>query len=274
MVADSTQPPYSSMYGEMSVPPPPKLMRSGALLRMIMAGLDVLLEDVVAVRSADVDEKPVHGGAVQMAAVERLRQHVALQRQGAADGHAVEQRGLQHVDAGVDPGRCRARLLGIPDDALSGVDLDRAVGARIRHADQGQRPEAAAVRAHLVLVEMDEVEEVRLQEGVAVQEQERFSQQRAGETQRAPGPERRALHRVTDAQVPAAAVAEPALDLLVQVPDTENDIGDPMLPQELDLVLEEWLVAELGHRLRPVTKDRTQPHTGAAGEDHCLHRFD
>ena len=109
---------------------------------------------------------------------------------------------------------------------------------------------------------------VALEIRVAVQHQERAGQVRQRRAQRAAGAERpRPVEHIPDRHVPARAVAERLAQHLAEVPGQEDDVGEPVAAQQLDLVLGERTPGDLDERLGNALGHRLQARRQPARQD-------
>ena len=165
--------------------------------------------------------------------------------------------GLEHVDAGVDrvrehlaPRRLLeealdpALLVGDDDPELERV-LDRL------QADRDRRPALA--------VELDELAEVDVAEGVARDDEDGVVELSGGEPDGAGGAERRLLDRVLDPQAEPLAGPEVAADRLRQERERDDHVVEAVALEQLEDVLHARLADDRHHRLRLVRGQRPQP---------------
>ena len=157
----------------------------------VPVGLQVLLQaaDVLPVALA-------HHAVERLVHVEQLREQVVAEVVGLPLGDVVEDLGLEHVDAGVDrvgEDLAPARLLQEALDAPLLVHDDHAELQRVLHALERDGDHGLAL-----FVEVDDLGEVEVGEGVAADDQERVVQEVLGQADGPGGAGRRLLHRVVD----------------------------------------------------------------------------
>jgi hypothetical protein len=109
---------------------------------------------------------------------------------------------------------------------------------------------------------------IAVQVRVAVQHEERGSNQRQRASQGAAGAKRTgAIVRITDAQAPARSVADRRLDLCAQMTDAQDDVADATAAEQLELMDEKGSARHVHERFRDVTCERAKPCCRAAGQD-------
>ena len=248
---------------------------AGAELEARHVHLDLPVEDVLVrleVGRGRADVLPVAVGHV---AVERLtgiedgREDLAGEVDRPAVGDAVEDLGLEDVDARVDgvaehlaPARLLEEALDRPvltrdhDPELEGV-LHRTQG------DGGQRL--------VLLVEGDHRREVDVGEDVTGDHEKALGQLLACVADRSGGAERRLLGGVHHGDPELAAVTEIAADGVGQEGDRDDDVGDPVAPQQRHDVLHHRTADEGEHRFGQIGGLRAEPGALATGHDHGLH---
>jgi hypothetical protein len=105
-------------------------------------------------------------------------------------------------------------------------------------------------------VELDELGEVEVAQGVAGDDEERLVELVCGEPHRSGRPERRFLDRVLDVHAEALAVAEVAADRLRKEGDRDDYVVEAVASEKLDDVLHARLADDGHHRLRLVRRER------------------
>jgi hypothetical protein len=111
------------------------------------------------------------------------------------------------------------------------------------------------------------VEQLRMEEDVAVQHEEPVQQQIAREPERVEAVGRRVPRVVHDVHVPRTA----ALHLLDAEPGDDGDAVDPRGLERVDLPVEQRAVADAGQALRPIADDALQPPAASRGQDDGPH---
>src|SRR5262249_10430954 len=106
------------------------------------------------------------------------------------------------------------------------------------------------------------------QVGVAVEDEERVSQERQRPADRAGSPPQfRAIERIGNLQAERRAVADGLLHLLSQVAQAEDDPAHPLVAQLAELVVDERPAGHLQQALGCLLRQRSQPGRQAAGQD-------
>ena len=212
-----------------------------------------------------------HDVAVERRALrQQLREELLREVVGLALRDAVEQLGLDHVDAGVDrvgEDLAPRRLLEEALDAALLVDDHDAELERVVDRLQRERRERAALA-----VERDDLAEVEVAEGVARDHDERLVEMLLGVAHRARGAERLLLDGVLDAHAERAAVAEVAADHLRHEGERHDDVIDAVPVHQLDDVLDARLAADRHHRLGLVRGQRPQTRPLASRHHDCAHQ--
>jgi hypothetical protein len=115
--------------------------------------------------------------------------------------------------------------------------------------------------------------QVDVGDGVARDDHERAvgGEELAGLAHPARGAERLGLIAVGERYPQARAVPEVLLDLLGQIGDVGDDIGEPVPGQQLGDVLHHRPVEDGRHRLRHPQGQRAQAGAEPGGEDHGAH---
>ena len=230
----------------------------------VPVGLHVLLQ------AAHVLPVAVADHAVErLAHVEQLGEQVVAEVVGLALGDVVEDLGLEHVDAGVDrvgEHLAPSRLLQEALDAPLLVDDHHAELERVLHARERDGDHRFAL-----LVEVDDLGEVEVGEGVAADDQERLVQKVLGQADGPGGAGRRLLHRVVDVHPQAAAVPEVVADEPGQEGQSHHHFVDAVPLHQLEDVLDARLVDDRHHRLGLVGGQRAQPGALTTRHDDCLH---
>ncbi len=248
---------------------------AGAELESRHVHLDLPVEDVLVrleVGGGRAHVLPVAVGHVAvegLAGIEDGREDLAGEVDRPPVGNAVEDLGLEDVDARVDgvaehlaPARLLEEALDRPvftrdhDPELEGV-LDRA------QRDGGQRL--------VLLVIGDHRRQVDVRQDVAGYHEKALGQLLARVAHRTGRAEGRLLGGVDHRDPELAAVTEVAADGVGQEGDRDDDVGDAVAPQQRHDVLHHRTTDEGEHRLGQVGGLRAQPGALAAGHDHGLH---
>ena len=230
------------------------------------AGDGVVVRFLVLLEVADVGPVRVDHVAAELRAVaqhvgeEILREIVHL-----AALHAVEDPGLEHVDAGVDRvGEHLAprRLLEEPHDAPVLVGHDDAELERVGDALQRDRDVVP-----LLLVVPHDRAQVEVGQRIAADHQERLAgEQVVRHLHRARGAERRVLDDVVHRHAVRAAVAEVRLDLVGEIVQRRDDLVEAVPLQQLDDQLHHRLAGNGRERFGSARGQRTKP--GALAPSH------
>src|SRR5262245_25093420 len=228
-------------------------------------GLDVLLG------RAGVDPVGLVVEGVQRAVGDHAGEHLALDRDLAAVGDAVEHRRLEHVGPGVDAvgrGRAGLRLLDERLDLAGVVDRHDAVARRVGHRVQGDRALGPGG-----VVEGDEPPDVEVGQNVAVEHQEPLGDARvAGGEQDGPGRvERLGLDGVVQrgAGAPTVGVAPP--EPVRAVAERQHDVVDAVVGEVADDMLDHRPVDDRQHLLGPRQRQGSQARAEPADEHDGAH---
>ena len=206
----------------------------------------------------DVGPVRVEDVAAQFCAVaQHERKEILREVVDPAALHAVEDAGLEDVDAGIDgvgEDLSPRRLLEETDDAAVIVGDDDAELERIGHALQrdGDVVAGFAMMAH-------QRREIDVGQRVAADDEERRAgQEVVRHLDRARGAERRVLDDVVHLHAERAAVPEPRLDLVGEIVEGSDDLGEAVPPQQIDDVLHDRLAGDGRERFRAPRCQRTQ----------------
>ena len=113
--------------------------------------------------------------------------------------------------------------------------------------------------------------EINIRERVAGDHQERLVQHIAGERDAPGGAQRAVLVGVGDVEPELLARSEVVLDDRPEVVERDDDVGDPVVLEQPQDVLDGRGVAQGDHGLGPLEGERTQARAFAAGHDDRLH---
>ena len=219
------------------------------LVERVEVRLAVLVEvpDVLPVAVADVAvDRPPH--------LEQEREELLREVVRPVGRDVPQHLRLEHVDAGVDRVREHLPPRRLLEEALDAPVLVRDDDAELErvldrlHADRHRRA--------LLLVELDDLAEVDVAEGVARDDEERLVEHVAREAHRARRAERALLDRVRDVEPERVAVAEVRADRLRQERNRHDDLLEAVLAQQLEDVLHARLADDRHHRLRLVRGER------------------
>ena len=231
----------------------------------------VVVRLLVLFEVADVGPVRVDHVAAELHAVaQHLGEEVAREIVVAAPDHPVEDGRFEHVDAGVDrvgEDLAPRRLLEEARDAAGLVGDDDAEFERVGDALQRDRDVVV-----LALVVFDQRGEVDVGQRVARDDEERIAgQQLVGHLHRAGRAERGVLDDVFHRHAELGAVVEVRFDLVGQVVQRGDDLGDAVASQKSDDVFHHRLAGNRRERLRTARGQRPQPRPLAAGHQYAFH---
>ena len=176
---------------------------------------------------------------------------------------------LDHVDARVGviaehltPRRLLQETLDVSLVVRHDDPVLEGIGDGVEH-DGGVRP-ALLVCAH-------HRGEIDVGEGVAADHQEGVIEEVGGVAHTPRGPERPVLDDVLDLHVQLGAVSKAIADLLAEVGERHDDLGDPVIPEEPEDVLEHRGADHGNERLWQTAGQRAQSRAFTSRHDHCLH---
>ena len=115
--------------------------------------------------------------------------------------------------------------------------------------------------------------EVGVGEDVAVEDEDRPAREVGGVADAAPGAERLLLHDVAQGDPQVAGVTEGLAHVVHPVRARQDDVADPVLAEQRDLVGEEGAIEERHHRLGPGEGERPEPRALSPGQDDRLGRY-
>ncbi len=76
---------------------------------------------------------------------------------------------------------------------------------------------------------------------------------------------------IPNVDTPAGAIRKALLDMVRAISSKEKNVGDPVFPGEINLVLEERFASNLHHWLGEISQPFLQPGAFAASDDDKLH---
>ena len=115
--------------------------------------------------------------------------------------------------------------------------------------------------------------EIGVGEHVPVEDEDGPLREVRGVPDAAPGAQRLLLHGVAQGDPEVAGVAERPAHVVHPVGARQDDVADPVLAKEGDLVGEEGVIEERDHRFGSTEGERSEPRALSAGEDDGLGRY-
>jgi hypothetical protein len=121
-------------------------------------------------------------------------------------------------------------------------------------------------------VQPDHGREIHFGQHIAVEHDDRVSEEFLGVLDRAGRAERLRLDDISNAQAELRSVAENLFDAPRLVIEAENDLVDFRdRPEQIELIEQERAVEDWDDGLRRVGRQRAQPRAHPAGQQDCLH---